>query len=84
MPIVVHWIVKAGTTRREKSFIALFISAVIGFGAAYFSGSFSPATVLKSIAAAFAVGQIVYDQFFKGVIEKQKAAKNKDEGDQDD
>ena len=71
-PIIDHWLLKSGTSRRVKSLIALFISAVIGFGSAYFSGQFNPETILKSIAAAFTVSQIVYDQFFKDLINKSK------------
>ncbi|NIA04179.1 MAG: hypothetical protein GWP09_02405 [Nitrospiraceae bacterium] len=69
-PLIVHLIVIGGTSRRVKSLIALFISALIGFGSAYFSGQFDPATILKSIAAAFTISQIVYDQFFKDVLKK--------------
>ena len=69
-PIIDHWILKSGTSRRVKSLIALFLSAVIGFGSAYFSGQFDPETILKSIAAAFTVSQIVYDQFFKDILKK--------------
>ena len=75
-PLVVHWIVNENLTRKQKSFIAILISAVIGFASAYLSGQFHTETILKSIAAAFTISQVVYDQIFKDIFNKNKNKKD--------
>ena len=74
-PLIVHWIVSENLTRKEKSIIAILISAVIGFASAYLSGQFHTGEILKSIATAFTISQIVYDQLFKDIFNKHKADK---------
>ena len=67
-PLIVHWIVKENLTRKQKSFFAILVSAVIGFASAYLSGQFHTQEILKSIAAAFTISQIVYDNIFKDIF----------------
>ena len=74
-PLIVHWISSENLTRQEKSIIAILISAVIGFASAYLSGQFHTGAILKSIAAAFTISQIAYDQIFKDIFNKKKADK---------
>jgi MFS-type transporter involved in bile tolerance (Atg22 family) len=74
-PFIVNWIVKENFTRKQKSIIALVISAVIGFSSAYLSGNFHTEAILKSTAAAFTISQIVYDQLFKDIFNKKKIDK---------
>jgi len=72
-PLIVHWIVSENLTRKEKSIIAILISSLIGFASAYLSGQFHTVAILKSIAAAFTISQIVYDQIFKDIFKEGKS-----------
>jgi len=69
-PLIVRWITDARLSRRWKSLIAILISAVIGFLSAYLSGQFNTVTVLQSIAVAFSISQVFYDQVFKDLFNK--------------
>ena len=69
-PLIVRWITGAKLSRRWKSIIAILISAVIGFVSAFLSGQFDFGTVLKSIAVAFSISQVFYDQVFKDLFNK--------------
>jgi hypothetical protein len=69
-PLIVRFITGARLSRRWKSLIAILISSMIGFASAFLSGQFDPATVLKSIAVAFSISQVFYDQVFKGLFNK--------------
>jgi hypothetical protein len=69
-PLIVRWITGARLSRRWKSLIAILVSSMIGFASAFLSGQFDPATVLKSIAVAFSISQVFYDQVFKGLFNK--------------
>ena len=71
-PLIVHWITKENLTRKQKSLFAILVSSVIGFASAYLSGQFNAQAVLKSISTAFAISQVVYDQIFKDVFNKNK------------
>ena len=77
-PLIMHWIVKENLTRKQKSLFAILVSSVIGFASAYLSGQFNTTAVLKSISAAFAISQIVYDQFFKDIFNNNSNS-NKEE-----
>ncbi len=74
-PFIVNWITKESFTRKQKSIIALLTSCVIGFASAYLSGQFHTEAVLKGTAAAFTISQIVYDQLFKDIFNKNKINK---------
>ncbi len=67
-PLIVHWIAGANLTRKWKSIIAIIVSSVIGFASAFLSAQFNPLSVLQSIAVAFSISQVFYDQFFKDVF----------------
>jgi len=67
-PLIVRWITGANLSRRWKSIIAILVSTVIGFASAFLSGQFDTATVLKSIAVAFSISQVFYDQIFKDLF----------------
>ncbi|MGC9125794.1 MAG: hypothetical protein ACP5GW_06705 [Caldisericaceae bacterium] len=41
---------------------------MIGFASAFLSGQFDASTILKSIAVAFSVSQVFYDQVFKDLF----------------
>ena len=69
-PLIVRWITGANLSRRWKSLIAILISSMIGFASAFLSGQFDPSTVLKSIAVAFSISQVFYDQVFKDLFNK--------------
>jgi len=69
-PLIVRWITGARLSRRWKSLIAILVSSMIGFASAFLSGQFDPATILKSIAVAFSISQVFYDQVFKGLFNK--------------
>ncbi|MCX6087763.1 MAG: hypothetical protein NTV78_01140 [Caldiserica bacterium] len=69
-PLIVRWITGANLSRRWKSIIAILVSSVIGFASAFLSGQFDTATILKSIAVAFSISQIFYDQIFKNLFNK--------------
>jgi len=69
-PLIVRWITGAKLSRRWKSLIAILISAVIGFASAFLSGQFDTSTILKSIAVAFSISQVFYDQVFKDLFNK--------------
>jgi len=69
-PLIVRWITGARLSRRWKSIIAILVSAVIGFASAFLSGQFDTATILKSIAVAFSISQVFYDQIFKDLFNK--------------
>jgi MFS-type transporter involved in bile tolerance (Atg22 family) len=71
-PLIVHWIAKENLTRKQKSLFAILVSSVIGFASAYLSGQFNVQAVLKSVYVAFATSQVVYDQLFKDVFNKNK------------
>ena len=68
--LIVRWITGANMTRRWKSIIAILISALIGFASSFLSGQFDTTTVLKSIAVAFSISQVFYDQIFKDLFNK--------------
>ena len=69
-PLIIRWITGANLSRRWKSLIAILVSAVIGFASAFLSGQFNAVSVLQSIAVAFSISQIVYDQVFKDLFNK--------------
>ena len=69
-PLIVRWITGARLSRRWKSLIAILVSSMIGFASAFLSGQFDTATILKSIAVAFSISQVFYDQVFKGLFNK--------------
>ncbi|MGC8691353.1 MAG: hypothetical protein ACP5SP_07975 [Caldisericum sp.] len=67
-PLIIRFITGAKLSRRWKSFIAILVSTVIGFASAFLSGQFDTVTILQSIAVAFSISQIVYDQVFKDLF----------------
>jgi MFS-type transporter involved in bile tolerance (Atg22 family) len=67
-PLIVRWITKANMTRRWKSLIAILVSAVIGFASAFLSGQFNLQAVLQSVAVAFSISQVFYDNVFKDIF----------------
>jgi hypothetical protein len=67
-PLIVRWIAKANMTRRWKSLIAILVSAVIGFASAFLSGQFNLQSVLQSVAVAFSISQVFYDNVFKDIF----------------
>ena len=69
-PLIIRFITGVKLSRRWKSIIALLISAVIGFASSFLSGQFDFGTVLKSIAVAFSISQVFYDQVFKDLFNK--------------
>ena len=69
-PLIVRWITGAKLSRKWKSIIAILVSAVIGFASSFLSGQFDAATILKSIAVAFSISQVFYDQIFKDLFNK--------------
>ena len=69
-PLIIRLITGANLSRRWKSIIAILVSTVIGFASAFLSGQFDTATVLKSIAVAFSISQVFYDQIFKDLFNK--------------
>jgi hypothetical protein len=69
-PLIVRWITGANLSRRWKSLIAVLISALIGFASSFLSGQFDTGTILKSIAVAFSISQVFYDQVFKDLFNK--------------
>ena len=79
-PLIVRWITGVNMSRRWKSIIALLISAVIGFVSAFLSGQFDTATILKSIAIAFSISQVFYDQVFKDLFNKPNNDYHSDKG----
>ena len=56
--------------KKMEIIIAILVSTVIGFASAFLSGQFDTATVLKSIAVAFSISQVFYDQIFKDLFNK--------------
>ena len=69
-PLIVRFITGARLSRKWKSIIAILVSAVIGFLSAFLSGQFNASTILKSIAVAFSISQVFYDQVFKDLFNK--------------
>jgi len=69
-PLIVRFITGTKLSRKWKSLIAILISAVIGFASAFLSGQFDIGTILKSIAVAFSISQVFYDQVFKDLFNK--------------
>jgi hypothetical protein len=72
-PLIVRWITGANLSRRWKSIIAILISAMIGFASSFLSGQFDTGTILKSIAVAFSISQVFYDQVFKDLFNKKES-----------
>jgi hypothetical protein len=69
-PLIVRFITGANLSRRWKSIIAILISSVIGFLSAFLSRQFDTVSVLQSIAVAFSISQVFYDQVFKDLFNK--------------
>jgi len=69
-PLIIRFITGARLSRRWKSLIAILVSSMIGFASAYLSGQFNTVSVLQSIAVAFSISQVFYDQVFKGLFNK--------------
>ncbi len=67
-PLIVRLITGANLSRRWKSLITILVSSVIGFASAFLSGQFDTGTILKSIAVAFSISQVFYDQVFKDLF----------------
>jgi hypothetical protein len=67
-PLIVRLITGSNLSRRWKSIIAILVSTLIGFTSAFLSGQFDAATILKSIAVAFSISQVFYDQVFKDIF----------------
>jgi len=72
-PLIVRWITGARLSRRWKSLIAILISSVIGFASSFLSGQFDALSILKSIAVAFSISQVSYDQIFKDLFNKKES-----------
>jgi hypothetical protein len=70
-PLIVRFITGTNLSRRWKSLIAILVSSMIGFASAFLSGQFDASTVLKSIAVAFSISQVFYDQIFKDLFNKK-------------
>jgi len=79
-PLIIRWITGVNLSRRWKSMIAILISAVIGFASAFLTGQFDTATILKSIAVAFSISQVFYDQVFKDLFNKPDNDFHSDKG----
>ena len=79
-PLIIRFITGVNLSRRWKSMIALLISAVIGFASSFLSGQFDFGTVLKSIAVAFSISQVFYDQVFKDLFNKPDNDYHNDKG----
>ncbi|MGB9695634.1 MAG: hypothetical protein ACPLZB_06650 [Caldisericaceae bacterium] len=75
-PLIVHWIVGANISRKWKSLFAILVSSVIGFASAFLSGQFNTVSVLQSIAVAFSISQVFYDQFFKDLFNDKEDISN--------
>ena len=71
-PLIIRLITGAKLSRKWKSIIAILVSAVIGFLSAFLSGQFDTGTILKSIAVAFSISQVFYDQVFKDLFKNKK------------
>ena len=71
-PLIVRWITGVRLSRRWKSIIAILVSSVIGFASSFLSGQFDTSTILKSIAVAFSISQVFYDQVFKDLFNKKE------------
>jgi len=69
-PLIIRFITGARLSRKWKSIIAILISSVIGFLSAFLSGQFNTVSVLQSIAVAFSISQVFYDQVFKDLFNK--------------
>jgi xanthine/uracil permease len=69
-PLIIRFITGARLSRRWKSIIAILISVLIGFASSFLSGQFDTSTILKSIAVAFSISQVFYDQVFKDLFNK--------------
>ena len=69
-PLIIRFITGARLSRRWKSLIAILISSMIGFASAFLSGQFNTVSVLQSIAIAFTISQVFYDQVFKDLFNK--------------
>ena len=69
-PLIIRFIIGARLSRKWKSIIAILISSVIGFLSAFLSGQFNTVSVLQSIAVAFSISQVFYDQVFKDLFNK--------------
>ena len=69
-PMIIRFITGARLSRRWKSIIAILVSTVIGFASSFLSGQFDASTILKSIAVAFSISQVFYDQIFKDLFNK--------------
>jgi len=69
-PLIVHFITGAKLSRRWKSLIAILVSSVIGFASSFLSGQFDTVSILQSIAIAFSISQVFYDQVFKDLFNK--------------
>ena len=69
-PLIIRLITGANLSRKWKGIIAILISSMIGFASAFLSGQFDASTVLKSIAVAFSISQVFYDQVFKDLFNK--------------
>ena len=69
-PLIIRFITGARLSRKWKSIIAILISSVIGFASSFLSGQFDTVTILKSIAVAFSISQVFYDQVFKDLFNK--------------
>ncbi|PIV54899.1 MAG: hypothetical protein COS15_04595 [Caldiserica bacterium CG02_land_8_20_14_3_00_36_38] len=67
-PLIVRWITGANLSRRWKSLIAILVSSVIGFASSFLSGQFDTVSILQSIAIAFSISQVFYDQVFKDLF----------------
>jgi len=70
-PLIIRFITGARLSRRWKSLIAILVSTLIGFASTELSGQFDTGTILKSIAIAFSISQIFYDQVFKDLFDKK-------------
>ena len=69
-PLIIRLITGTRLSRKWKGIIAILISSMIGFASAFLSGQFDASTVLKSIAVAFSISQVFYDQVFKDLFNK--------------
>jgi len=69
-PLIIRLITGARLSRKWKSIIAILVSSMIGFASAFLSGQFDAGTILKSIAVAFSISQVFYDQVFKDLFNK--------------
>lgn len=75
LPALDALIIQAKWNRQIKSLVAFAVAVGVAFVAVWVTGALNWQNLVTTITVVFTVSQIIYDQYFKNVIQKKEQHK---------